>query len=184
VKDYTQHSLGLQAQEILRGAQFEIARVALPSSESAVIVAENYNSVAALAAVDEWSEIRSEVGQIATDFANWAYGREPREKQWDLYLVVLVSTPVTDNSDLTEIEQVAADTRYVRRLVRNGVSSVDDGTSLQVALAALLPLSLPARVLDRDPHMALTEALRSNGVDSETAERTVQRFQEQRNPAQ
>lgn len=184
MKDYTQHNLGLEAQEILRDAGFGIARTVLPGSESAVIVAEDHNSVAALAAVDEWSEIRSEVGELATDFANWAFGRDPREKQWDLYLVVLVSTPVTDDSDLGQIEQVTANTRYVRRLVRSGVTAAGDSSSLRAALAALLPLSLPTRVHDRDPYRALIDALRSNGIDAETAEQTVRRFAERRSEPQ
>jgi hypothetical protein len=174
--DYAQHPLTLEAETVLRAAAFETARVALPASGVGVLLAEDRFSAAAILGVDEWRGVASAIGDIGTDFANWAFDRDPREKQWDLYLVILIATPVTENDQLSEIEDVVADTRYLRRLVRHGVSPGTESPNVRTALAPLLPLSLPARVSDRDPHRALVDALRSQGVDADLAEQTVQKF--------
>ena len=174
--DYTQHPLTLEAERVLQAAGFETVRIGLPASGAGVVVAEDRYSAAAIIGVDDWRSTASSLGDIATDFANWAFDRDPREKQWDLYLVVLVAAPITENDELAEIEDMAADTRYLRRLIRHGVSSGTESPTVRTALAPLLPISLPPRVLDRDPHRALVEALRSHGVEPDLAEQTVQRF--------
>jgi hypothetical protein len=82
---------------------------------------------------------------------------------------------VTRDEDLAEAERFADDTRYVRRLVRNGVAS-DHPAAVRTALSALLPLRLPERISERDPYGALIDALRGRGVDGSLAAQTVEQF--------
>jgi hypothetical protein len=184
--DFSRHPLAREGAAILEDAGYQTATVSLPQTEASLLVAENSYSVAAIVAADEWGQVNDQVDGVATDFVNWALSREPRAKQWDLYLCVLIAQPVTEDEQLAQIEYVAGDTRYVRRLVRHGVATDDtepafDGSgteraAVRTALAALLPLRLPERISQRDPYAALTDALRSRGVDGELAERTVERF--------
>jgi hypothetical protein len=143
-------------------------------------VAEDDYSVVALVGADEWHSIESTVEPVATDFANWALGQNARDKQWDLYVIVLIASVVANDSELADIETFMLDTRYVRRLVRHGVEP--EMSALRTALAALLPVELPQRVAERDPLGALASALRSEGVESQFSQRMVEEFMEARRP--
>src|SRR4051812_26742201 len=97
ISDFTQHPLTLVAERILESSAFETARVALPDAEAAVLVAEDRYSVAAIVGADDWHTVAPQVSALGTGFANWALSRDPRDKQWDLYLVLLLVQPVTND---------------------------------------------------------------------------------------
>lgn len=174
-RDFSTHPLTLQALEVLRQADYRTAWIALPQTEASVLVAEHPYAVAAVLGVDQWRQVADEMEAIGTDFVNWALSRQPLAKQWDLYLCLLISQPVTSDEELAEVEHFADDTRYVRRLIRHGIA-VDHLSATRTALGALLPLRLPEVVSERDPRAALVEALRAHGVDADDATQTVSRF--------
>lgn len=174
--DFATHPLTLRAEEILQAAAFRTARMTLPQSEAGVVVAENPYVVAAVAGADHWHDVAPYGDALGTEFANWALSRQPQAKQWDLYLVLLLTQPVTSDSELAQIEQFTGDTRYVRRLIRHGVASDRASADTRTALAALLPLRLPERISERDPFSALVEALRGQGVPSDLATQKVEQF--------
>src|ERR1035437_9246876 len=180
MKDWTHHPLVIQAEELLRAEGFSTDAVVLPSG-TALFVAEDVYSVAAITASDSWHQAAPDIDLLATDFANWALSRSPRDKQWDLYLILLVSTPVIEDEELAEIEELVSDVRYVRRLVRHGVP-LDMGC-IRTALAPLLTIQLPPRISERDPFKALVAALRSQGVDASRAQETVDRYVERKRAA-
>lgn len=174
--DFSTHALSLRAGEIFQSSGYRTARVTLPQTEATVLVAESPYAVTAIAAADQWRELAEQADQLGTEFANWALSQEPRAKQWDLYLILLATQPVTSDQELARIELLADDTRYIRRLIRHGVSADRILAEAETALAALLPLSLPDRISQRDPLAALTEALKSQGVQSDLASQTVEQF--------
>jgi hypothetical protein len=173
--DFSRHPLTHQAESILEQVGYRTAPIVLPQTEASVLVAENVYAVAAVAGVDEWAQVAEDIDNVTTDFANWALSRQPEAKQWDLYLCLLIAQPVTRDEELAQAELFADDTRYVRRLVRNGIAS-EHPAAVRTALSALLPLRLPERIAERDPVGALEGALRGRGVDGDLAAQTVEQF--------
>ena len=62
----------------------------------------------------------------------------PSPRSWDLYLLVHVRGQVTDPADELLLDEIAADTRYVRKFVRIQVDREDDH-GVDRALRPLLP---------------------------------------------
>jgi hypothetical protein len=174
VIDLAQHPLVLAAEAIFKKERFRSQLVLLPGEVATVLIVEDEFSVAAILGVDEWRDLREVLGDIATAFANWALGRDAGPKQWDLYVIALAVSPVTDEADLVAVEEWIADTRYVRRMVRHGVTPTS--ARVRVALEALLSLELPARVAERDVYSALVAGLENEGIDASTANEMVSRF--------
>jgi hypothetical protein len=171
------HPLTQLAHEVLRKESFKIGRIQVDGG-APLTVAEDSYSVAAVVAADEWHSVGPLLGQTATAFANWALQRDAGDKQWDLYLFVLLASPIASDSVLAEVEEFASDTRYLRRLVRHGIPPEEP--RVRAALSALLPLDLPVRVSERDPFEALVGALRAQGIGEELARETVGRYVELR----
>jgi hypothetical protein len=173
--DFNEHPLTREAADVLQTAGYRVGVAVLPQTEHAVLVAENVYAVAAIIGVDEWAAVANVIDSLTTDFVNWALSRQPQAKQWDLYLCLLIAQPISRDEDLAEVERFTDDTRYIRRLVRNGVAS-EHAPGVRAALSVLLPLRLPDRIANRDPYRALIDALRGRGVDGDLAAQTVERF--------
>jgi hypothetical protein len=99
----------------------------------------------------------------------------PSPRSWDLYLVIHVNKHVTDPVDELLLDEISADTRYVRKIVRTAIDFADE-RSVDRALRPLLPL-LPSPQFDLDePLDALRRELRALRAPTDLIESAIGSF--------
>ncbi len=88
-------------------------------------------------------------------------------KRWDAYLVMLSSAAATERGMSEDVTDIVYNTRYLRRLIRWGVTPTE--ASLADALRLFLPLPVPGMTGPVDPVQMLADRLPSRGVNPDSA---------------
>ena len=149
------------ALEVLRSGGFRIGLAELPDLKP-LRVAEDRYSILGLVGADTWNNVASELGQLPVSFSNWAAERGAGDRQWDLYLVVFLTDPITDEV-LPTVEKFVIDTRFVRRVVRASMSH--NREAVTDALAPFLPVDFGTELARAAPLEELTSRLIHSGMD-------------------
>lgn len=168
------HALIVLARDVLAAAGFTVTTLRLHEIDVAVVAVENAYSLAAILAGDDWSHIRPWIGPVDVAFSNWAVQQEPTGKRWDLYLICLTQEGLSSPAQYAQAERFEADTRRVRKFVRDGV--LPERLDVERALSPLLPLEFGTGPVVADPLRALEAKLRTRGVSAEAATTAVQAF--------
>jgi hypothetical protein len=160
------------AEDVLRASGFS-TRVEPVGERYDVLMAENDFGLAAIVSAKNWTDVAKDLPELQLGLANWAAERGAGAKQWDLYLVILVSDVLQD-SDLAAATDAATDLRMVRKIIRAGVPP--DRVDVRKALAPLLPLGGPTQAEALAPLRELEARLPTHGLTSEQALSAIAAF--------
>jgi hypothetical protein len=149
------------ALRLLRSAGFQVVAAELPELGPIAIAEDRYSIVGLLAAAD-WGEVRSRALELPIGLSNWAIEHGAGDRQWDVYLVVLLSERI-DEGDLADVERFVSDTRFVRRIVRGSLAHGVD--AIRAALAPFLPVDIRVDTEEGAPLEELEAKLRRTGLD-------------------
>jgi hypothetical protein len=128
----------------LRDSEYRVATRELAGEP--VLLAESPYALVAILEVVDCVRLRERVADVQAALTKLS-ASDPSPRSWDLYLMVHVLEPITDPADHLLLEEIEADTRYVRKFVRVGIRKVpsteDSGghsNDIDRALRPLLPL--------------------------------------------
>jgi hypothetical protein len=138
-----------------------------------VLLAETAYILLACMDVDALKDLSHRVSDVQAALTQVA-AAAPSARRWDLYLLIHIRVPVSDR-DEGPLEELQADTRYVRKFVRVRIDS-DEPDSLDRALRPFLPLR-PAAVFDLlDPLEALRRELIELDLPAHLADAALSAF--------
>lgn len=169
-----EHPLVELAGDVLAREDFYVRRLRLPEAHESVVAAEDEYSLAAIVAANDWDEVRRRVFPVDVALANWVAEHGEPAKRWDVYLVCLVQRSLADPAEFAEAEQLEADTRRVRKYVRDGVLPEEE--EVRKALAPFLRLDFTAGVSGADPLSQLERKLRGRGISDAVAKSAIGSF--------
>jgi hypothetical protein len=133
--------------------------------------AEHRDFLAAITAVEVWSQLAEVAEDIVAGIASRAETLDPSARIWDLTVLVLVESGLSSHERQTAVPW-ASETRYARRLLAVSVSE----STVKRALAPILPLVItPAPEILIDPTEALLAHL-SRSVGADVAEAALRAF--------
>lgn len=164
--------LAEKAQDLLTQAGFD-TRTQVLANQADVLLAENDYAVAAVLSAKSWKDVSGRLPDLQVAVANWAADRDAGAKQWDLYLILLLSD-VLDDSELSSATDLTSDLRFVRKIVRAGVKP--ENAEIRKALAPLLPLEPPTRGELLSPMEELERRLPAHGLTPAMVESALAEF--------
>lgn len=156
------------AAALLTARGYTIQHTSLPSADPLLLAENAYFAVG----IAEFTSTNG-IGLLEADatFAVASRIGEERAKRWDAYLVLLSTLPASERGLPETIKDIVYNTRYLRRLVRWGVSATEE--SLSEALRPFLPLPPPEEAVPRDPVSLLELRMPSYGVNTEDAANAI-----------
>lgn len=172
--DFIDHPIAVCVREVLEVEGFTVRSLELEEADTAVMAAEDDYSLAAIVTADRWDEVRDRVATLDIALGNWVSHADAGGKQWDVYLVCLVQDRLSTPAEFAEAEASEADTRRVRKYVRDGV--LPDYDEVRTALSPLLSLELPVMRDPIRPLDMLEAKMREHGVTTDAARLAVEGF--------
>jgi hypothetical protein len=158
--------------ELLEGADYEVEHSRL--AELPAILAESPYAVVGCIELADWTDFSQNIADVQTALTH-AADEVPSVCSRDLYLVVHVLTKPSSLAEYAALAAAAADTQYVRKLVRVAINT----SGLDRALRALLPLR-PATAFDLvEPLQQLRDELRALELEDRVADAAIDGFREQ-----
>jgi hypothetical protein len=167
--------LGDAALRVLSEADYAVQSFRVEGIAEPILVADDPYSTLGVITASTWGSLSAQIDSIQMIFANWAIERSGPGKRWDLYLVVLLSSDI-EPEELTRVEAVVSDIRYVRKIVRGGVTASIAG--VRHALAPFLPVAPSIRPDIEDPLHDLETQLRGQGIEPSVASFAIESFRE------
>jgi hypothetical protein len=120
----------------LKGGGYNVVQHDLAGQS--VLLAESPYALLAVLPVSDCIGLRDKVEDVQAALTRLA-AEAPSARSWDLYLLVHMCEPVTDPVDALLLEEIEADTRYVRKFVRVQIDPAEEN-AMDRALRPLLPL--------------------------------------------
>lgn len=160
-------------QAILSEAGY-VCRIGSLGRFSRVLLAENPYALMAGIETESWSGLHELVSDIQAELTHLAIGAEHMSVRWDLYVLLHVRSPGLTSIEGGLLEQVEADTKYARKLVR--VNMTRDKETLDRALRPLLPLRPAAALEGSDPVELLRAELLDQDIDEDVVHHALARF--------
>jgi hypothetical protein len=157
----------------LEEAGYRVAPTQL--GERAAVLAESPYALVALIEVASCATLAEDVGDAQAALTRVA-AEAPSARSWDLYLVLHVLTVSNDPADDLLIEEVEADTRYVRKFVRVAIDALER-SAVDRALRALLPLRPMPQFDLADPLDALRTELYALDAPKDLVDTAIASFQ-------
>jgi len=163
------------AEAVLRGAGFAIARRAFGPTDVPWLLAEDRFFLLAVAAGRTLNDVRALETVLAAEFGALLAAPELGAKRWDAHLVLLAAheAPSGSSADAMAIQY---DLRALRRIVAHGIAASPG--RLGVALAPFLPLPPAAASTGDLPLRELQEALVVNGIPEDQAAAAIAAFEQ------
>jgi hypothetical protein len=158
---------------VLESAGYRIAPTQL--GERKAVLAESPYALVALIEVASCASLPEDVGDAQAALTRIA-AEAPSARSWDLYLMLHVLTVSNDPADDLLIEEVEADTRYVRKFVRVAIDALDLD-AIDRALRPLLPLRPMPQFDVADPLDALRAELYALDAPKDLVDAAITSFQ-------
>jgi hypothetical protein len=158
---------------VLESAGYRIAPAQL--EERAAVLAESPYALVALIEVASCASLREDAGDAQAALTRIA-AVAPSARSWDLYLMLHVLAVSSDPADDLLIEEVEADTRYVRKFVRVAIDALDLD-AIDRALRPLLPLRPMPQFDLADPLDALRAELYALDAPKDLVDAAIASFQ-------
>jgi hypothetical protein len=160
---------------VLEAAGYRVASAQL--GERIAVLAESPYALVALIEVGSCASLREDVADAQASLTRIA-AEVPSARSWDLYLMLHVLSVSNDPADDLLIEEVEADTRYVRKFVRVAVTvDTSDINALDRALRPLLPLRPMPQFDLADPLDALRAELYALDAPADLVDTAIASFQ-------
>src|ERR687887_693959 len=110
-------------------AQHDLAGQSVLLAESPYALLAVLQSPDCVGLLDKVEDVQAALTRLAAE--------APSPRSWDLYLLIHVYEPINDPVDELLLEEIAADTRYVRKFVRIQIDPADEN-AMDRALRPLL----------------------------------------------
>jgi hypothetical protein len=158
---------------VLRSRGFVVHTTHLSNSSVPLLLAEDAHFV--LCVIEFESADQLTALESAGTFELTEHLEGALAKRWDAYLVLLSRDLAPTNAFTSTVSDILYNTRYVRRLVRWGVSNTEESVTRALRPFVGLPNQDPGHALD--PVQLLLDRLPLYGIDKTTAVEAISMWQ-------
>lgn len=151
-----------RVKHVLQASGFQV----LENAHELDLIAESPRAIVGVEYTEDFKHLHSSFDNVQAAYISGVFHRVPQEKQWDIYLVLLVPSIPRDEESTRQLDRILTDTAYCRKLVLE-VSGVTSSKEWQRVLAPLLPVPVAQDIHNVDVLSKLADLLRKRQVAPE-----------------